>query len=333
MKRIISISLFLLICVYQVTSQLAFGQSTEQSIKLSTELVVLDAQIINKKTGVSIADLKKEEVTIYEDGVKQEITHFSQDLLPLSILIVIDTSGSVWDIIKEMGDETIEALNQLKESDEVAVMGTASRTELIQGFTTDRKLIGERIQAIDKKSLGRDGILLHEALYQAALLFKNASNPASRRVILVVSDNLSTQKLGQGHSEKEALNEIYESGSVVCGINVSSLNETILKLDPFFYAMKPFLFRGDIKKYAEKTGGIVSKTGKKEISEKLATLINQLRNRYAIGYVSTNTQKDGKYRKIKLQLSPDVEKREGQVGIVTRKGYYASKAKDISTLK
>jgi VWFA-related protein len=328
MKNFIFCKFALVLLVAFYAPQVCFSQNpVDETLKLSTDLVVLDAQILNKKTGAPIGNLKKEDFAIFEDGVKQEITHFSQDRLPLSILLVLDTSGSVWDAINEMRDKTVESLEHLKESDEVAVMATASHTQIIQDFTTDRKLIAEKIQSIDKKSLGRDGILLHEALYQAALHMNKASNPVSRRVVLVITDNLSTQKIGQGHSETEALNELYEAGSVVCGLNISSLNETILKFDPFFYAVKPFLFRGDIKKYADKTGGIVLKSSKEDLTDKLSALIGKLRTRYAIGYVSTNTKADGKYRKVNLQLLSETEKREGKTAIITRKGYYARKTK------
>jgi hypothetical protein len=55
-------------------------------------------------------------------------------------------------------------------------------------------------------------------------------------------------------------------------------------------------------------------------------MIDRLRTRYAIGYVSSNTNKDGKFRKIKVKLSPEVEKHEGKLDIVTRRGYYGQKA-------
>ncbi len=326
MNIFIRIHLISLLLILLGTAKNSAAQvPTEQTLKLSTELVVLDAQVVHKKTGRVIGNLQKEDFSLYEDNVKQEITHFSQDKLPLSILLLIDTSGSVWGFMDEMRDRTIIALNLLKDSDEVAVMGTASKTAVIQDFTKDRVLIADKIAAIDSKALGRDGILLHEALYQAATHLQKAANPASRRVIIVVSDNLSTQKIGQGHSEREALNEVFEAGSVVCALNINSLNATVLKYDPFFYAVKGLFFRGDVKTYAEKTGGIVLKSKKDQLDTKLSELIAQLRTRYAIGYVSTNTKQDGNYRKIKLSPSTDVEKREGKLAIITRKGYYAKK--------
>lgn len=303
----------------------AFAQepTAEQSLKLRADLVTVDAQIVQKKTGRPVGNLLKEDFSIYEDGVKQEITHFSQDKLPLSVLLLLDTSGSVWDFMNDVRDKTVAALNQLKETDEVAVMGTASRTAVIQDFTKDRALIADKIAAIEKKALGQDGILLHEALYQAAMHLQKAANPASRRVVIVITDNISTQKVGQGHSEREALDELFEAGSVVCGLNISNINATVLKMDPFYYAVKGLLFRGDINTYAEKTGGLVLKSKKDNVEANLTELIGQLRTRYAIGYISSNTKTDGKFRKIKVSLSDDAEKREGKLGIIARKGYYA----------
>ena len=324
--NIFSFKLFLLSLLLSCPHIFIYGQErADQTLKLSTELVVLDAQVLNKKTGGVIGDLKKEDFSIYEDGVRQQITHFSQDKLPLSILLLIDTSGSVWHVMDDMRERTIEALNHLKETDEVAVMATASRTAVIQDFTKDKELIARKISTFDKKALGWDGILLHEALYQAASYMGRASNPASRRVIVVVTDNISTQKIGRGHSEKEALDELYEAGSVVCGLNVGNINSTVLKLDPVYYALKGILFRGDINSYAEKTGGMVLKSKREELDKYLSEMIDRLRTRYAIGYVSTNPLQDGKFRKIKISLSKDVEQREGKLDILTRRGYYAKK--------
>jgi hypothetical protein len=55
----------------------------------------------------------------------------------------------------------------------------------------------------------------------------------------------------------------------------------------------------------------------------LSDVIERLRQRYTIGYSSTNASYDGRFRKIKLLVIPEVEKREGGVAVLTRKGYYA----------
>ena len=342
MKQVVFVSLFL-------SAVLPFGRphqfwqtpgsaKSDQTIKLGVDLVVLDALVLNKKTGRLIGGLRKDDFTIFEDGVRQQITNFSQDALPLSIVILIDTSSSVWPFINQIRQNALQALEQLKQVDEVALIATAARTEVVQDFTTDKLLVAERIKNIDATALGDDGILLHEAIYQAAAHFHKAANPDSRRAIIAITDDMSTQRVAsQGHSEKEAFNELYESDVVVCGLLAGDYSqkrkiENRYKTkwyDPvgliFSGPMQPYspFGPGSILTYAKDTGGIVKEVDKGDASAKLADIITQLRSRYSFGYVSSNAKMDGKLlRKIKLTVSSVVEKREGKLSILTRRGYY-----------
>jgi len=60
---------------------------------------------------------------------------------------------------------------------------------------------------------------------------------------------------------------------------------------------------------------------KQKLATRLTELIEILRNRYSLGYYPSNRAFDGKFRKIKLKVSPEVEKREGKIVITTRRGY------------
>src|SRR5437773_10494630 len=61
-----------------------------ENIRLAVDLVVLDALVIQQKTGRVAGNLNKEDFLVAEDGVRQQITHFSQDTLPLSVILLID---------------------------------------------------------------------------------------------------------------------------------------------------------------------------------------------------------------------------------------------------
>src|SRR5262249_40269984 len=90
---IISIFLLLSIGASEVGSQTQRPKQSELTVKIDTDLVVTDALVVSKKTGRVIGDLKREDFLLYEDGVRQEITHFSQDKLPLSVMLLLDVSG------------------------------------------------------------------------------------------------------------------------------------------------------------------------------------------------------------------------------------------------
>lgn len=309
-----------------MTARLVYPQAQErdQTIKLSAELVVLDVHVVNKKTGSAVSNLKKEDFSIYEDGVRQQIIHFSQDALPLSIVLLLDVSGSVLPIMKQIRDLALEALQHLKPEDEIALMVFARRAKLIQDFTKDRQLIVDQIKRVNEEANVGGSTFINDGVYQAAVHLRSASNPSSRRVVMVITDNISNQPFFIGPSEQETLHELFENGGVVCGIFVESRFSKVegaTNKSVFFW--RKVLYKGNINIYANETGGLVLRAKKGEVGEKLTDLIDQLRTRYTLGYMPTNRKRDGKFRKIKVLVSPEVEEREGELAVLARRGYYA----------
>ena len=100
---------------------------------------------------------------------------------------------------------------------------------------------------------------------------------------------------------------------------------TLIALDANPLAMLFGGRTGDIRKYAEMTGGPVLDTSKKEIAARLAALVDQIRLRYTLGYKPSNPKPEGTFCQLRLQLNPPTTKaradlRKAQVR--TRQGYY-----------
>lgn len=291
-------------------------------IKISTELVVLDAQILRKKDSAVIASLRREDFVLFEDGVKQEITHFSQDKLPLSILLLLDLSASVKPVIEEIRTGALQALRQLRPEDEVAVMAYADKTELLHEFTKDRKAVVDQIsRVLDKRFIGV-GTSLHTALYEAALQMDRAANPLSRRVIIAVTDNIATMHRFTNPTIKEVNERLLDHSSVVCGLVVGGTNSKTLNI--FLRDRKDdYNWKVKVDDFAEPTGGEVMAADTRDVNQKLAEMISHLRIRYSIGYTPASGSPDGSFRRVKLTIADEVQKREGQIVIKTRQGYFA----------
>lgn len=295
------------------------GDEQAEPLKLSTQLVVVDAQVLSNK-GIPVNGLSEHDFQLYEEGVKQQITHFSLDRLPLSIVLLLDVSGSVMPVIDRVRDSGLRALKELKPGDEVAIMAFGAWATVLQGFTRDRELIATQVGFIE--SMGpwiRGGSHIDEAVYEAARYLSKASNPDSRRIIVIVTDNLSNQPSNFGHSEAEALRQLHASGAAVCGLVVGDFKAAVNE-----YAKRGLLLRDAIGNFLAETGGIFSQVDKEDVTAKLTRLIERLRSRYSLGYTPRNITRDGKFRHIKLKVMPEVERREGKVTIVARKGYYAA---------
>lgn len=296
-------------------------KTTEQDepLRLSTQLVVVDAQVLSKKTGIPVNGLTELDFVLVEEGVKQLITHFSRDRLALSIVLLLDVSGSVTEVIDQVRDSGLRALNELKPGDEVALMAFGAWATVIQDFTRDRQLIAARVAFID--SMGpwiRERTHIDDAVYEAAKYLENATNPQSRRIIVIVTDNLSTQPHNLGHTVAETTRQLHSAGAVFCGLIVGDFNAVARE-----FRSRGLFLSNSIANFVTETGGILLQVDKDDVTFKLARLIERLRSRYSLGYTPLNSKRDGKFRNIKLRVLPEVERREGEVTIVSRKGYVA----------
>src|SRR5687767_5570806 len=182
--------LLTLVCLGPLSSASAQEVDPTEVIRVNTDLVVLDAQVIDKKTRKVFGPLRKEDFIILEENVRQQIAYFGQDQLPLSIVLLLDISGSVRPVIQQIGEGANNALRHLKPEDEVAVIAFADYPKVIQTFTKDRALTAEKITEASNTALG-DGTMLFEALDRATQEINKGTNPANRRAIIVITDNIA----------------------------------------------------------------------------------------------------------------------------------------------
>ena len=104
-------ALFLLIFGLSILTQLRGqnSQSAEPVFRVNVRLVQVDTQVLNKKTRHAARELKKEDFEIYEDNVRQQVSSFSQDTLPLSVVLLFDLTDSVRPVLKSLGEGALEA--------------------------------------------------------------------------------------------------------------------------------------------------------------------------------------------------------------------------------
>lgn len=294
---------------------------TAEVIKVDVDLVTIDALVLQKKSARIFGGLKKEDFAIYEDGTKQEITHFSQDSLPLSVLLVIDRGGCLDPYNEEVHRAAREAIDRLKPVDEIAVMTYHVTTTLVQPFTRNRIMIENALNRIPPHN-GVTPHCLNNVFADAAHYMIRASNPAGRRVMIVMSGVTRAYNCYGGPSDKSAAQAIYESGSVVCGI-IPKVKAQVLENGIMTMATRLTKLGGadymDIHTLANETGGEVFSDKPEKLDTTFQTLIDHLRSRYSLAFVSTNKKRDGTMRKLKLNLTPSTDKSKGKLVIRTRR--------------
>jgi VWFA-related protein len=347
--------LFLSLCARApVVSQSQEPAQSAEAIKISTDLVVVDALVTSRQTGRLITNLRADDFQLSDEKVKQTITYFSRDRLPLALVLAFDVLASARHpefperepglLLKK---DLLEAFQGLKPEDEVAVMGfDCNKALLIEDFTRDRELITDRLvniweeflkkaatsggrNSICIRTLAGETLALNQAVYEAATLLNKHYRPGLRTAIVVASRmDKSLQLPFTGKSQKKVLEALLEPGTTVNGLVLPDspipLRIKPMTMDP---VITPWgiLARNSVSKYVEETGGDLVKIEGIDAGKKLGQAIERLRARYSLGYLPTNEKWDGKYRRIELAVTPEVERREGKVIVQARKGYYAKR--------
>ncbi len=311
------------------TSPSRQSPADEQTLKLRSDLVLVDVLPVQKKTGRVIGDLKRNDFTISEDGVQQTLEYFSKDKLPVSVVLLVDRAGCVNPFNEQIRAATIKAISHLKPEDEVAIMTFSNKVALVQPFTRDRSLVADKIIGVERQHQSEQHYF-NAAIYEASEYMKKAANPAGRRAIIALTSleaSIDFSKI----SEQEALLSVLESGAVVSGILVQTLGGRIDQGNQGIRGKPTSLLRhlglrsGSLKMFVDETGGELTGAPPDKIDATLNRLVDNISASYSLAYAPTNTARDSKRRRIRVDISPEIEKREGKVALLARHSYVMGK--------
>jgi VWFA-related protein len=253
-----------------------------------------------------VTDLAEGEFSVFEDGIKQNITFFSRRQQPIAMSLLLDSSASMEQHLGTLQTAATNFIKKLKPNDIGQVIDFDSRVEIRQGFTSDQKALET---AVFQMSSG-GSTSLHNAIYIAlkelSKIRAQTEEDVRRQAIIVFSDGEDTSSLV---SFEEVLELAKRSETSIYTI---ALRGTDTRARGFREA--EFVMR----QLAQETGGraffplrIEDLTG---VYEQIA---DELASQYTIGYTSKNTRRDGAWRRVVVQIArPSLTPR-------TKRGYYA----------
>jgi VWFA-related protein len=365
MRNILSVSItsifswtFLLLADVSICAQ----QLEQKAVTINTDLVTTWAQVTNRVDGAPLKGLGLDDFQLREDGKRQQVGLVKEGQ-PLSVVILVDGMTCVRFPEIEFR-RSREALRQLGEDAEIALMAWDSDVRLVQPLTRNQRVIADRMEdrvsfftALNGTQSGtpiiirpeRDHSRPGEAVYQAAQYLEKAVSPERRKIIIVISQSFLLMAQTHLHTAAEVKTLLRETGVTVYAL----LENNGMRSDYNYGADKfnPFSLRragkinqqrrrgGTLEEFVDLTGGaiFVSKNmpwlnlssltpnGEfgKEFDELFIKLTRLIRTSYTIGYYPENTNLDGRFRRIKLELSPTGKTKAGKVNITAREGYYA----------
>ncbi len=163
---------------------------------------------VSDREGRYIPDLKKEDFTLYEDGIKQKIAFFATYDEPLNIALLLDTSGSTTSSLDKIKEAAKEFTDLLNPSDKCLVATFDARLNILNQFTSDHKALKKSLDEVQTAQL--DGTVLRSAIEQVV---KNSFNKIEgRNVMVILSDG---KDFGSSITQAELANLLEESDVLI----------------------------------------------------------------------------------------------------------------------
>jgi VWFA-related protein len=220
-----------LLVVMLASSLTAYGQDPppgdqDEPIRLKTDLVSITASATDRG-GRVIKSLRAEDFTVYEDGVKQKISHFAATEEPFTLLLLLDISGSTRDDIALMKKAARNFLGELRGNDRVGVIVFSREIELIADFTDPRARVETAIDQIvategseASRFTSNTGTSFYDALY-LAVEESPLKQAEGRKAIVCMSDGVDSTSL-KNYKDISALVEQSEASVYFLGLNTEN---------------------------------------------------------------------------------------------------------------
>jgi Ca-activated chloride channel homolog len=286
-------------------SQQKPGSDIDGPVIVNTDLITLTVTVTDTY-GRFVSGLNKNAFTVLDEKKPQEITFFSDDDSPVSVGVIFDVSGSMsGDKIKRARDALSKFVQTSHNSDEYFLIAFNSRAQLLLDKTRDGNSVLDKLTFVQT----RNNTALYDACYLGVEKVQRGAHP--KRALLLISD-------GQDNNSRYTFNELRrllkESDVVLYGIGILSGGDAGSSL-----GMEG---QGILDELASVSGGKAffprSAAEMDDIFEQIAL---ELRHQYSIGYKPSNFSNDGKWRKIKVRVTPP--RGLPKLFVRSKEGYYA----------
>jgi Ca-activated chloride channel family protein len=332
-----------------LAAAVATGAQSQEGFlfRSGVDFVSVTATVTNDN-GRFVSGLRRQDFTVYDDGVVQDVSHFSSERVPVSLGILLDVSGSMSVEKLSAARMAIERLifKLLEPDDELFFMQFATRAQIVEGWTTDRERIRRALRRMDAS----DGTALYDAV--AAAIPTAEEGRHRKKALLVISDGNDTSSRMNVPLLRQ---RILDSDVLVYALGVDSTARRDSRVPivlPQIQFPAPFPRPGGrppqprfpppivgggsggsstwprspgervnadvLRQITDDTGGRTEIVrGFKGLDEATARIADELSKQYFLGYTSSVAQ-DGRWHSIRVTV------RKSGVNVRARRGYFAS---------
>ena len=276
------------------------NQEGQAPFRVEVEAVNILATIHDKDTREFVTDLTREDFEIYENGVRQDITNFTQQInLPLTIALCMDTSSSVRLKLAFEKETAIDFLYAvMRPIDRALLVEFDTGVTLVHDFTSNPNDLVREIKLLRAGG----GTSLYDAVYLVAE--QKMLQEEGRKTVVILSDGAD---LTSKHTFEEMLRMAYQAEITVYAISTTRFGADIDH-------------EGDnaLRQLTEGTGGrAFFPYSAEQLVSAFQEVDQELRSQYNLTYVPSNKKRDGAFREVKVKVA------RKSVSIRHRQGYFA----------
>jgi Ca-activated chloride channel family protein len=305
------------------------------SIKVNVDLVVLNLTVVDGR-GNNVTNLKREDFSVFEDEVQQDLSDFHSIEAPFHLVLVLDTSISTRTSLSLIKKAASNFADELRPSDSIAVAEVNFFARQTQDFTSDRKIVRKAIQSLATYPYG--GSKVYDGVSLAAKQLQGVEG--GRKAIVILSDGMENfsgikfedlrRLLAQGDAvfypitiqNKDRQKDLLESYIRTADSRkpenapiIKNARESLSVLEEVYQIQTERL-----QTLADETGGkIFFVSDLADLAGEYSKVAQELRNTFSLAYYSKNSWRDGTMRRIRVEVNnPNYRVR-------TRTAYYVPK--------
>jgi Ca-activated chloride channel homolog len=288
-------------------------RNNSPQFKVDVNLVELPVSVLDSH-GDTVEGLTQQNFQVLEDNTPQEITLFKHEDIPISLGLVIDSSGSMRNKKEKVHSAALSFVRESNPDDETFVVAFSDEAYLQQDFTGS---LGDLVDALDDLD-PRLETAMYDAIYLSVDHVKKGK--LNKKALLVISD-------GEDTASKWGFNKVLQHVQEAKGVTIFTvgiLDENDRSGGLFGLGRSPQKkAREGLKEIAEVSGGqAFFPKSIDEITDICKKLARDLRNQYTIGYSPKNDKLDSTWRTIKVNLV-NPPRSAGKTKLTTRTGYFA----------
>ncbi len=278
---------------------------TARPVRVDVNLVLVPVTVVDS-TNRPVVDLPRQNFSLLEGGVPQNIQYFSHEDAPISVALVLDFSGSMENKVEYLLQAVDQFFQFANPADDYYVIAVSDRPTLVADSTESLNTIQAHLATVEPHGM--------TALYDSIYLGVNKLRTAKykRRAMVIISDGGDNRSR---YNLKEIKSVLAESDVLTYSIGI--FDEMPI---PLLKTIEERMGRKWLDDVTRVSGGRdIPADDRRKIPAIAALISREIRSQYVLGYHPTDPNNDGKWHKISVKLAEN----PGQMHVHFREGYIA----------